>query len=122
VSFLVLIAVLMWLPAFGGQVGAQSEAPGEVVLKSDRMDGVHRDLVVEISPIQEGTLTVRFTSPSNRLEILEHELRLRPRVGGGHAARLWARFQGEAEVKADLTIAGLPSQWTDFVEVPLQRR
>lgn len=114
------IVVLVWLSATGGPLIARSDKPQEVVLISDRVNGVHRDLAVEIAPIQQGAFTVRLTSPSHRLEILEHELRLRPMAGGAHAALLWARFQGEADVEADLDIAGLPGQIADFVELPLQ--
>ncbi len=90
------------------------------VLQSDRVDGVHRDLATEIAPIEQGAIVIQLYSENPVLEVVSHELLLWPLEGNSHGARLTALFQGEADVQADLEVAGLPAQMADFVELPEQ--
>lgn len=90
------------------------------VLHSDRVDGVHRDLATEIAPIEQGAIRIQLHSENPVLEVVSHQLLLWPLKGGSHGARLTALFQGEADVQADLEVAGLPAQMADFVELPEQ--
>jgi len=102
-------------------VKAETEVRDDsAVLKSDRIDGIHRDLPADIAPIEQGAILIRLHPTNPVLEVASHQLSLWPVEGSSHGARLTARFQGEAELRADLEIAGLPAQMTDFVELPEQ--
>ena len=117
VAVWLIVAPLLSVPASA----QEAEVPeGAEVLESDRVDGIHRDLPAEISPIQQGAITIRLHSTNPVLEVANHQLLLWPLEGGTHGARLSAKFQGEAELQADLEIAGLPAQMSDFVELPEQ--
>ena len=119
----VFIPLVLVLVANAVGVGADSTSPAEPythVLISDRVDGVHTDLAAELAPIEVGPVTVILTSPSHTLEVLEHELVLGPVESGDDAARVKARFQGEAHLVADLEIGGVGSQLEDEIELPLQ--
>ena len=114
VAVWLIVAPLLSVPASA----QEAEVPeGAEVLESDRVDGIHRDLPAEISPIQQGAITIRLHSTNPVLEVANHQLLLWPLEGGTHGARLTAKFQGEAELQADLEIAGLPAQMSDFVEL-----
>lgn len=116
------IVVWAMLASLSSQpVNAEKEfSEDSAVLKSDRIDGIHRDLPADIAPIEQGAILIRLHSTNPVLEVASHQLSLWPLEGSSHGARLTARFQGEAELRADLEIAGLPAQMTDFVELPEQ--
>jgi hypothetical protein len=112
-----LLASLLSLQVKAVEMGAPESSE---VLKSDRIDGIHRDLLADIAPIEQGAIVIQLHSTNPVLEVAEHQLLLWPVEGGFHGARLTARFQGEAELQADLEVAGLPAEMTDFVELPEQ--
>ena len=99
---------------------AEDPDPYTHTLYSDRLNGVHSDLKAEISPVTVGPVTVRLTTPSHNLEVLEHELRLGPVDKRVDAATLRARYQGEAQVVAELELAGMTSEIDDHIVLPLQ--
>lgn len=100
-------------------VGAQQKIYTHV-LKSDRVDGVHRDLAADLAPIEIGPVTVVLTSPTHSLEVFEHELSLGPAAEGASAASLKARYQGQAHLVAELEVGGMTSELDDQIELPLQ--
>ncbi len=112
-----VLAPLLSLPvtALEAEVPENSE-----VLESDRIDGTHEDLLAEIAPIEQGAILIQLHSTNPVLEVANHQLLLWPIGGSSHRGRLTARFQGEAELQADLEVAGLPAQMNDFVELPEQ--
>ena len=116
------IVVWMLLASLSSQpVKAETDVPeNSAVLESDRIDGIHRDLPADIAPIEQGAILIQLHSTNPVLEVSSHQLLLWPVEGISHGARLTARFQGEAELQADLEVAGLPAQMTDFVELPEQ--
>lgn len=89
-------------------------------LVSDRVNGEHADLASEIEPVEFGPLVVEISSPHHRLEVLEHELRLGPEADGSDRAQVWVRYQGEADLLAELVVAGMTSEIEDHIELPLQ--
>lgn len=117
-----LVIWMMLAPILSLPLGAAETALPEnsEVLQSDRVDGVHRDLATEIAPIEQGAIVIQLHSENPLLEVARHELLLWPLEGNSHGARLTALFQGEADVQADLEVAGLPAQMVDFVELPEQ--
>jgi hypothetical protein len=89
-------------------------------LHSDRVDGVHRDVPVDMVPFSGGGISVELTSPTNELEIHEHLVKLRPAADGTHEVVAWVRFSGSAKLVAVLTLAGLPGSLEDDIILPEQ--
>lgn len=89
-------------------------------LVSDRVNGEHENLASEIAPVEFGPLLVYLSSPEHRLQVLEHELRLGSAADGTDWARVWVRFQGDADLVAELVVAGMTSEIEDHLELPLQ--
>ena len=90
------------------------------VLTSDRVNGVHQDLDVDIAPIELGPVVIRLSTPSYRLEVLEHELQLGAVGDGVDAGRVKARFSGKAHLVAELGVGDVTSEIDDNIELPLQ--
>jgi len=91
-------------------------------LQSDRVNGVHRDVPVDMVPFSGGGITVELTSPTNELEIHEHLVQLRPAADGTHEVVARVRFSGSAKLVAVLTLAGLPGSLEDDVVLPEQEK
>ena len=89
-------------------------------LTSDRVNGVHQDLDVDISPIELGPVVIRLSTPTYRLEVFEHELQLGAMGEGVDAGRVRARFSGEAHLVAELGLGDVTSEIDDNIELPLQ--
>ena len=89
-------------------------------LTSDRVNGVHEDLDIDISPIEFGPVIIRLSTPSYRLEVLEHELQLGAVGNGVEAGRVKARFSGKAHLVAELGVGDVTSEIEDDIELPLQ--
>lgn len=89
-------------------------------LVSDRVDGEHQNLANEIAPVEFGPVLVYLSSPEHRLQVLEHELRLGAAPDGTDWAAIWARYQGDATLVAQLVVAGMTSEIQDHLELPLQ--
>ena len=90
------------------------------VLTSDRVNGVHADLELDIAPVELGPVEIRLRTPAYRFEVLEHELQLGATSEGLDAGRVTARFRGEATVVAELKIGDMTSDLDDEVVLPLQ--
>lgn len=89
----------------------------------ERLNGTHSDLGGGVREIQNGLVTVRPTSSSNRFELLGNRLELTPEGEGVHQADFWVHFEGEADVAAEIMIGRVPSgTLTDEVTVPNQER
>ena len=91
-------------------------------LHSDRVDGVHRNVPVDMAPFSGGGISVVLTSPSNELEIHEHLVKLRPAADGTHEVVARVRFSGSAKLVAVLTLAGLPGSLEDDIILPEQEK
>lgn len=89
-------------------------------LTSDRVDGVHENLDIDISPIELGPVVIRLSTPTHRLEVLEHELQLGPAGDGAEIGRVRARFSGQAHLVAELGVGEVTSEIDDNIELPLQ--
>jgi hypothetical protein len=114
-----LVAPLALLTSLVALAAAQSDTYTHS-LRSDRVDGVHEDLAAVLEPVGVGPVTVRLTSPSHSLEVLEHELSLGPGADGSDAASLRARYQGRAHLVAELEVGGVTSEIEDDIVLPLQ--
>ena len=105
---------------------ALTAAGGEresTTLVFERLNKTYTDLAGDVSEIRNGPVTVVPSSESNRLTLKGHRLRLTPLGDGEHRARAWVHFEGEAEVAAELQVAGLSSgRLEDEVVVPDQER
>ena len=118
----VSIAVIasLWIPAVTARGWAADD--GFHHLQSDRVNGVHRDVPVDMVPFSGGGITVELTSPTNTLEIHEHLVKLRPAADGTHEVVARIRFSGSAKLLAVLTLAGLPGSLEDDVILPEQEK
>lgn len=116
----IAIAVIgsLWIAVVTTPVWATDE--GFHHLHSDRVNGVHRDVPVDMVPFSGGGVTVELTSPTNELEIYEHLVKLRPAADGTHEVVARVRFSGSAKLVAVLTLAGLPGSLEDDVVLPEQ--
>ncbi len=74
----------------------------------------------QLAPVERGPMTLRLRSPSNSVDLLEHDLVLRPLGKGVHAAALRVELTGEGDLEADLMISGVATQLKDKVVLPRQ--
>ena len=89
----------------------------------DRLNGTYTDLAGEVRETTTGPILVRSNSPTNRLELIGNRLELTPLGDGVHLVDVWVRFEGEADVEAELLMAGLSTGMVqDQVVVPNQER
>lgn len=101
---------------------ASSADDGFHHLRSERVDGVHRNMSVELVPFDRGGIKVELTSPTNTLEVDEHVVKLRPFPDGSHEVVARARFSGSAKLVAVLTLGGLPGSLEDEIILPKQEK
>jgi hypothetical protein len=87
-----------------------------------RLNRSYSQPATAIDPITEGPLTVRLSSPRNKLVLQSHSLRLEPGVGGLHTADLEVRFFGKGRVVADVDVSGVGKRFEEEVLVPPQTR
>ena len=115
-------AAHLWLVALLGVSPGSASEPVTFThsLTSDRVDGLHEDLEIEISPIELGPLVIRLSTPSYSFEVLEHQLQLGPVGQGVEAGRVTARFRGKAYLVAELGVGDVTSELDDNIELPLQ--
>lgn len=115
-SLLILAAVAAAL------VGAKP-AGEKTVFVFERLNGTYTDLAGEVRETSTGPIIVRSNSPTNRLELVGNKLEMTPLGDGEHRVEVWVRFEGEAEVEAELLMAGLSTGMVqDEVTVPNQER
>lgn len=116
-----LLATLLAAVPGGVVDGAGVGAPTTFVV--ERLNGTYTDLGARIKEIDSGLFVVHPTSKHSRLTLAAHSLELTPLGGDEHLARAWFRFEGEAQVAAAFTMAGVPAGGVeDEVEVPVQER
>jgi len=89
-------------------------------LRSDRVDGTHTEFATDLAPVTLGLMTIQLRPTHQRLEVIEHELALGPVDAGLDAARIRARFEGEADLVAELDVAGVVSEIEDHIVLPQQ--
>ncbi len=103
---------------------APAPAPGGL-LRFTRLNHAYSEPATAVDPITEGPLTVRLSSPSNKLVLVSNALRLEPGADGLYTADLEVRFYGKGRVVADVDMAGvggLAKRFTDEVVVLPQTR
>jgi hypothetical protein len=89
----------------------------------ERFNSTYTDLGGGPNEVKSGPITVRSTSSSNRFNLIGNRLELTPRPGGEHDALFWVHFEGEAEVEAEVLMAGFSAgQLKDEVTVLNQER
>jgi hypothetical protein len=101
-------------------VGAAQAPPPGGPLRFERLNRPYEDIAPEIVPVVEGPITIRLSSPSNRMTVRDHRLRLEPGSSGSHSAELRVEFEGRGRLVADVDIAGLGGRFEDEVIVPAQ--
>lgn len=98
---------------------APAAGPGQ--FRFERYNRGYPEAVPEISPIEQGPLTIRLSSPRSNLTLRSHLLRLEPGSAGSHTAELRVEFQGKGWLVADVDVAGLTgTRLQDEVLVPPQ--
>ncbi len=122
---LAALVVLLGVPALlaaPGAGAAAKKATKTATLVFDRLNGTYEDLGGELAPVVSGPVTVRISSDSNQLTLIEHRLELMPLGGGEHRGRLSTRFRGRAHLTLAVEVGGLPTRLEDDVEVLEQER
>lgn len=97
-------------------------APLPGLLRFTRLNHSYSQPATAIDPITEGPLTIRLSSPRNKLVLQSHSLRLEPGAGGLHTADLEVKFFGKGRVVADVDVAGVGKRFEEEVLVPPQTR
>lgn len=93
--------------------------PGQ--FRFERFNRSYPEVIPEISPIEQGPLTIQLSSPKSNLTLRSHFLRLEPGPGGSHTAELRVEFLGKGRLVADLDVAGMAAtRLQDEVLVPPQ--
>ncbi len=105
-----------------GAGAAAKKAAGTTTLVFERLNGTYEDLGGNLRPVVSGPVTVRISSDSNELTLIEHRLELTPLGGGEHRGRLSARFRGRAHLTLAVEVGGLPTRLEDDVRVLEQER
>ena len=104
-------------------VVAALPASQSTVFVLERLNGTYSQLGRELREIRNGPVTVRPTSSASTMELLANRLELTPLGEDQHLADLWVRFQGEADVQAEILVGGFSGGvLTDQVTVPDQER
>lgn len=86
-------------------------------LQLEGLNGTYRDVAPGVEWRQDRPIPMRFTSPTQVLELKSHRVSLRPAADGTHAVRVEVEFQGAGEVVGDVSGTALEDQLT----LPLQR-
>jgi hypothetical protein len=95
-------------------------APG--LLRFTRLNHAYGEPATAVAPIVEGPLTIRLSSPRNKLVLVDNSLRLEPGADGLYTAELSVRFYGKGRVVADVELSGVVKRFDDEVLVPPQTR
>src|SRR5882724_2514587 len=125
-AIVTLAAALVTAPSPGFAAPARSAAspasaaspPG--LFRFTRLNHAYSEPATAIDPIAEGPLTIRLSSPRNKLVLLANTLRLEPGVDGSHTADLTVQFFGKGWVVADVDVSGVRQRFEDEVVVPRQ--
>jgi hypothetical protein len=97
-------------------------APAPGLFRFTRLNHSYSQPATAIDPITEGPLTVRLSSPRNKLILSSHSLRLEPGTDGLHTAELEVRFYGKGRVVADVDVSGVGRRFEEEVLVPPQTK
>lgn len=117
-----LRALLVVLAAGGTLVGAGSADPTTTFV-FERLNGTYTDLAGEVREIPTGPFTVRSNSPSNRFDLMDNKVIVTSLGERLHRVEVWVKFEGEADLEAELLMAGLSTGTVeDEVVVPAQER
>ncbi len=82
------------------------------------MNGVYEDLDSNLQPIEQGSITIRVSSPKHELTVHGNRLTLVPKAGGTLEAAIEVDFEGGGHLIADVERIG---RFEDQVEAPRQR-
>lgn len=103
-------------------IGAAPE-PRATVFVLERLNGTYTDLGGEPMEVKNGPITVRPSSRSNSFELIGNRLELTSLGDRQHDAEFWVRFEGSADVEAEILMVGFSAgQVQDRVIVPDQER
>ena len=119
ISFLLLGLAAVPLQAQGGLSAAPVDEanPG---IELDFLNTVYQDLDSGLEPVTQGPLTIRFSSPTHRLEVFANRLWLTPLDGERFRVDAEVDFGGGGRLIADIEGAGLQQRFEDVVVAPRQ--
>lgn len=93
--------------------------PGQ--FRFERFNRSYPEVIPDISPIEQGPLTIQLSAPKSNMTLRSHFLRLEPGPGGSHTAELRVEFLGKGWLVADVDVGGLAeTRLQDEVLVPPQ--
>lgn len=94
--------------------------PGWTEFTFSKMNTAYESTDADVAWSSEGAVKVHVTSPEHRLEVLEHDVRLRPLGNGLYDLRSRVRFRGEGEIDAKVDALGSAGNMSDHVVIPEQ--
>lgn len=103
-----------------GLASAATPAAPSGLFRFTRLNHAYSEPATAIAPIAEGPLTLRLSSPRNKMVLVSNTLRLEPGAGGSHTADLEVSFFGKAWVVADVDVSGVARHFEEEVVVPRQ--
>jgi len=127
-------AVLVAAILAGGPAAAQTPAPvpvapvvpiapGTTEFTFPLFNDTYQEPGTVMAPIRQGGMTVRLSSPENRLTLRTHRVTLTPLSDGTHRAEFVADFAGRGRVIAQVSMgSGPPTRLEDEVVVPPQTK
>lgn len=92
------------------------------LFRFSRLNHGYGEPATAIDPIAAGPLTVRLSSPRNKLVLASNTLRLEPGADGLHSAELEVRFYGKGQLVADVDLSGLAQRFEEEVVIPAQTK
>lgn len=92
------------------------------LFRFSRLNHGYSEPATAIDPIAAGPLTVRLSSPRNKLVLASNTLRLEPGADGLHSAELEVRFYGKGQLVADVDLSGLAQRFEEEVVIPAQTK
>ncbi len=114
--------VLAWI-ALSCVLITSAAATQTMVIVLERLNGTYTNLGGGVREVRNGLVVVRPTSQSNLFELHANRLELTPLGNDEHLAVFWVRFEGKADVEAEILVGGLSGgTLTDEVTVPNQER
>jgi len=98
-------------------------APGTTEFTFPLFNDTYQENGAVMAPVVQGGMTVRLSSPENRLTLRTHRVTLTPLSDGTHRAEFVADFAGRGRVVAHVSVGGgPPTRLEDEVVVPPQTR
>ncbi|MEO8274583.1 MAG: hypothetical protein ABI639_00075 [Thermoanaerobaculia bacterium] len=118
-----LVTVAGLFAAVAPPVAAQTFTPTPADFRFESLNRSYTDFIHELSPIEEGGMTIQLTSPSQTLLLRDHRIRLYPvsaEPDGEFSGQVELDVQGKGGMIIDLAMGPIARRITDEIVIPPQ--